>query len=376
MNIIHINRNYITSTVHETMLGFLEKRGIKGTVFVPMDVNKKIKIKLKPNENVILKECVTKLDRFFFYKKQKKIFATLDETVHLGEYDIVHAYTLFTDGNCAMQVAKKYGLPYMITIRSSDLHFLKYMPHLRSRALNILKNANRVFFLSVSYKNLVLEKYISAEERDAIDKKSVIIPNGIDDFWLINGQREADTAHRERIEKRELRLVYAGRIHKSKNITSVTRAMDILKKKNWDVTLQIVGKVEDQRELKALTSHGKVTYHNPCDRETLVHMYRDNDIFVMPSYMETFGLVYAEAMSQGLPVIYTKGQGFDGQFSEGEVGYSVDPRSPEDIANKIVYVIQNYEVLSMNCREKYKKFDWNRIVKEYETIYSEIRPGV
>ena len=356
MNIIHINRNYITSTVHETMLGFLEKSGIKGTVFVPMDVNKKIKIKLKPNENVIIKECVTKLDRFFFYKKQKKILTALEEMVQLGEYDLVHAYTLFTDGYCAMQVAKKYDLPYIIAIRSSDLYFLKHMPNLRSRALEILKNAKKVIFLSVAYKNLVLEKYVSAEQRAAIDKKSVIIPNGIDDFWLINGQSEAEAAHRERIERKEPRLVFAGRIHKSKNIASVTKAMDILEKKNWNITLQIVGKVEDQREFKILTSHKKVTYHDPCDRETLIQIYRDSDIFVMPSRIETFGLVYAEAMSQGLPVIYTKGQGFDGQFPEGEVGCSVNPDSPEDIANRIAYIIQNYEVLSMNCREKYKKF--------------------
>ena len=38
-------------------------------------------------------------------------------------------------------------------------------------------------------------------------------------------------------------------------------------------------------------------------------IYRENDIYVMPSIIETFGLVYAEAMSQGLPVIYTRGQG-------------------------------------------------------------------
>lgn len=40
----------------------------------------------------------------------------------------------------------------------------------------------------------------------------------------------------------------------------------------------------------------------------------------MPSHKETFGLVYAEAMSQGLPIIYTKNQGFDGQFPDGYVG--------------------------------------------------------
>ena len=43
----------------------------------------------------------------------------------------------------------------------------------------------------------------------------------------------------------------------------------------------------------------------------------------MPSRYETFGLVYGEAMSQGLPIIYSKGQGVDGYFKEGTVGYGV-----------------------------------------------------
>lgn len=56
----------------------------------------------------------------------------------------------------------------------------------------------------------------------------------------------------------------------------------------------------------------------------------------MPSFTESFGLVYAEAMSQGLPVIYSKGQGFDGQFAEGVVGYHVDAHDPEELCENII----------------------------------------
>ena len=56
----------------------------------------------------------------------------------------------------------------------------------------------------------------------------------------------------------------------------------------------------------------------------------------MLSIMETFGLVYAEAMSQGLPIIYTKGQGFDEQFDEGKVGYHADCFNIEEIVKRII----------------------------------------
>jgi len=79
--------------------------------------------------------------------------------------------------------------------------------------------------------------------------------------------------------------------------------------------------------------------------------------------------VYAEAMSQGLPIIYTRGQGFDGQFKEGEVGYSVQYNSAEEISDRVKDILNNYETISKNCIEKVDKFDWDKIAKEYLSIY-------
>ena len=64
-----------------------------------------------------------------------------------------------------------------------------------------------------------------------------------------------------------------------------------------------------------------------------------NDIFVMPSVTELL-LVYAEAMSQGLPVIYTRGQGFDGQFEEEKLAIRLIARIRE-ISMKIIDIINN-----------------------------------
>ena len=95
-------------------------------------------------------------------------------------------------------------------------------------------------------------------------------------------------------------------------------------------------------------------------------------MLVMPSVRETFGLVYAEAMSQGLPVIYTKGQGFDGQFKEGLVGYSVDCQDYEEIASKIEMVVDNYDKITVNCINEVQRFDWDAISKRYIELYEKI----
>jgi glycosyltransferase involved in cell wall biosynthesis len=114
-----------------------------------------------------------------------------------------------------------------------------------------------------------------------------------------------------------------------------------------------------------------VTYISPKTKEELIEIYRDNDIFVMPSITETFGLVYPEAMSQGLPVIYTKGQGFDGQLEDGEVGYSVNCFDAIQIAEKIEQIINNYNIISRNAIQHSSKFRWSLISHQYEEIYSD-----
>ncbi len=89
----------------------------------------------------------------------------------------------------------------------------------------------------------------------------------------------------------------------------------------------------------------------------------------MPSIHETFGLVYAEAMSQGLPVIYSKSQGFDGQFEDGTVGHVVNSLDHNDIAEKIIKIFYDYETKSKNCIELFHKFDWKTIACEYLSLY-------
>ena len=93
----------------------------------------------------------------------------------------------------------------------------------------------------------------------------------------------------------------------------------------------------------------------------------------MPSKRETFGLVYVEAMSQGLPVIYTKGQGFDTQFKEGEVGYHVQYNDAEEIAETILKIAKNYKKMSENAIKKSEEFNWEDISKIYIENYNQIR---
>ena len=372
MKVLHINGNYIWTTLHQQMIRSLSNAGIENCVFVPTHDKKNAVIDL--DDNVVADDCFNKSDRFLFFHKQKKIIAAVERLFDIESFDIIHAYTLFTDGNAAMQLSKRYGIPYVVAVRNTDVNtFFKYRFFLRNRGLKILENASNVFFLSETYKEKTIDSYVPKKLKQIINRKSYVIPNGIDHFWLENIYRDRDCEEiEERISEKRIRLVFAGIIDKNKNIELTARAAEQLINKGWDVHFTVVGKVADKKVAGRLRQKSFVSMIDKMPKESLIKQYREADIFVMPSHYESFGLVYAEAMSQGLPVIYTRGQGFDKNFEDGVIGYSVNDREIDDVVNHILRIAEDYSSISRRCIEKVFIFDWNLIAQQYLTVYNKV----
>ena len=373
MRVLHINGNYIYSSVHRAMIQHMDGAGIEDHVFVPVYEGTNEQRDL--GKNVCVRECFRKWDRLWFGYKQNKILrAARDAIADHPPFDLIHAYTLFTDGNCAMRLSRHLKVPYVVAVRNTDVSvFFKYMVHLRGKGIEIMEGASAVLFLSSAYRDHVIRKYVPQGKRDAILAKSFLIPNGIDDFWFENQFDRSAAADSRRIEgEKRVDVLYVGEINENKNLLLTARAIRQLNEKGWQIRYRAVGKVSDAGILEKLQQYDFFYHVPPKPKEELLAEYRKADMFVMPSHTETFGLTYAEAMTQGLPVIYTRGQGFDGQFPEGMVGYSVDSRDAEELAENIVKVCERYAELSKNCIEKVQKFRWSEIIESYRQIYSQI----
>ncbi len=368
MNILHINRNYNTSSVHQNMLAHLEQyEDTQNSVFCPVESDEQKRANSLKRTHVYISPCLSRWDSFVFDWKQHKIRLALEQNIDVQEFECIHAYTLFTDGNCAMKLSETYGIPYVAAVRNTDVNsFFKHLPYLRRRGVRIMEHASAVFFLSTSYRDRVFKNYVPKQLYEKLMKKTYIIPNGIDDFWLGNCFTEPRKVHVP------LRLIYTGRINANKNIEMTIAAIEELAGRGVKAELTIVGAIEDEKIYNRILRSPYVNYHTPVPKEKLIDFYRESDIFVMPSLRESFGLGYAEAMSQGLPIIYTKGEGFDGQFPDGTVGFCVDPNSASDIAAAISKIVKNYPKFSSAAVEYAKKFNWSDIVSIYRQLYGEV----
>ena len=367
MKILHINSYYNGSSFYKNLYDQQQKNLLDISVYVPISTSTDISTLQLGNYTTISKNH-NKYDRLFFHLKHKKIYEDLLKKYELGKIDIVHAHSLFSNGYMALRLKKDYNIPYIVAVRNTDVNiFFKYMVHLRKLGLEILTQAKKIIFISPSYREFLIEKYIPDSLKDHIRDKSAVIPNGVEDFWLKN----KDNSNKS-LNKNYFKILYIGAINQNKNILTTLKALELLKEEGYKVHFTAVGKILDKSVYHKMMSFKEISYIKHCSKEELIKIYRKNDIFVMPSRTETFGIVYAEALTQGLPVIYTRNQGFDGQFTEGEVGYSVNPMDPEEIKEKLIKIRNHYGEISQRGLELVDRFKWDKITKEYEKIYINI----
>jgi len=369
-NILHINSNYLTSKLHENLMDFLEQDNRKNTVFMPIKPGKQKEFLYDSKYNVHYPETFNDKDKYVFTWKQSKIINKLLDTINPKDFDVIHAHTLFTDGNAAFELHKRYGIPYIVTVRGyTDINqFFKLRINLRNRGRNILKAASFIVFLSETNQNELLSNYIEDESlKKRLKEKSIVLPNGIDSFWFDNEGKPKSLDN-----PNEVKVISVGKIMKLKNQLTTIKALNILKHDyNLKVSLTLAGKVLEKEYSKQLKNQSDFPLNmvGSVPMEKLIDLYRSHDIYAMPSFYETFGLVYPEAMSQGLPVVYTKEQGFYMQFKEGQVGYGVNASDPYDVAEKILKILSNYNSISQNSLHGYKKFNWTKLSKAYITMY-------
>lgn len=366
MKILHINSYYSGSKFYKNLYDQQVNTGLDISVFVPTPSS--VENICDFGEYTTISVNHSRYDRFIFHLKHTKILRDITKRYDIEKYTLIHAHSLFSNGYVAMKLNKKYGIPYIVAVRNTDVNtFFKRMAHLRRMGIKILKNANGIIFLSKSYRDEVIEKYIPKEMKESIINKISIIPNGIDDFWMENKIRKINEP-----DTNDLRLLYVGVVNKNKNILTTIKAIEHLQKQGVKARLTVVGRIDDYSIYDQFKNLDYVDYVEPKPRSELIETYRQNDIFIMPSLHESFGLVYAEAMSQGLPVIYTRGQGFDGQFTDGKVGYSVNCNNSEEIAMRIFDITTRYIKMSEICVISCENFDWKIIANMYNEIYSKI----
>jgi colanic acid/amylovoran biosynthesis glycosyltransferase len=147
------------------------------------------------------------------------------------------------------------------------------------------------------------------------------------------------------------RLLSVGRFVEKKGFAYAITAVAKILKRFPNVQYQIVGDGGERRNLERLISElgvaRNVTLLGWRDREELIGLYREADVFLAPSVTSRDGdqegipVVLYEAMASGLPVISTQHTGIPEVVHEGESGFLVAERDSYAIADKLTHLFEH-----------------------------------
>jgi glycosyltransferase involved in cell wall biosynthesis len=164
-------------------------------------------------------------------------------------------------------------------------------------------------------KKIIMSPFGSpASAVNAIERKKVASPNG------------------------KLRVLFAGSMGQRKGLCDLFDALKLLNRD--DIELVVMGSLLAPMEFYRSEFAG-FTYEPGRSNDQVLALMRSCDVFCLPSIVEGRALVMQEAMSQGLPIIITPNTGGSDLVIEGETGFLVSIRSPEQIAEKLEWFLTN-----------------------------------
>ena len=204
---------------------------------------------------------------------------------------LVHAH--FGEQGCIVaDWAEKNAIPLVVTEHFSRMNQETVSAGLKRCSTYAYRHATRVITVSKKLQASIL-RHTGIE--------SIVIPNVVDVETFCSG---APMAHER------FRYVTTGRLIPQKRVDWVIEALGVIWKEVPSVELHILGdgsqKSELERLIVQLGLQDRVILHGMVTRQEMAEIYREADVFVLPSESETFGVAYIEAMAAGLPVISTR----------------------------------------------------------------------
>lgn len=271
---------------------------------------------------------------------------------HIAEYDLIHIHALFSFSTLwTARYAQEAEKPYVVTphgsLNSWGLRNHKRWLKALSLALienGILSGASVIHYLS--------EWERSEAARLGIANRTIVIPNCVEPsvpsgqcHWL--SSRFTELRHQRTI-------LFLGRLEAIKGLDLLLQAFAKLRESRSDVCLVFAGEgttsFEDKlrRQSRRLGVASSVYWLGFLTPGECASALTDADVFVLPSYSESFGTVVVEALAFGVPVVISDHVGMKDLVVQAGAGLVV-PCDASRLANAIRELLSD-ETLRARCR--------------------------
>lgn len=282
------------------------------------------------------------------------------------KYDLVHAFFGIPCGYLAM----KTGLPYIVSLRGSDVPFYsrkyKWMDQFIFKKLSrdyIWRRATAVVANSEGLRQLALQSSPA--------QKISVIPNGVDTNKFFPNEKHRNS---------EFTIIFNSRFIERKGIRYLVEAFIRFAQECRDVRLLTMSTGNLEAEMKERIRQAGLTnraeFHGFIDPKTdrIAINYRRGHVFVLPSENEGMSNSLLEAMASGLPIITTD-TGGTAELVDDSNGLIIPSRDVTAIYRALRRLHQDRDFahrLGAQSRQHAIKFSWNQVANQYLVLYHKI----
>ncbi|HEX5127675.1 MAG TPA: glycosyltransferase family 4 protein [Rhodocyclaceae bacterium] len=201
----------------------------------------------------------------------------------------------------------------------------------------------------------------------------VLVPNAIDAVSLLDAPRQINRDD-------PLRLVFVGRLVRTKGLFEMIEALALLKAERIPFCFKIAGSGADEAALRSLIAEygleQEVVLLGPLFGEAKNKLWLDSDVLVFPSHFEGLPYSILEAMAAGCVPVATAVGGIPDVMRDGEHGLFVALRDPVSVAGAIRRLAQDREELqriSQAGRSRIAdQYTADRLAERFGQIYQSI----
>ncbi|HUS17486.1 MAG TPA: glycosyltransferase [Chloroflexia bacterium] len=240
--------------------------------------------------------------------------------------DVLHAHVSLPAGLAGGLVKRLFGIPLVLTEHTSPFSLLMRNRLATAATRAAIHAADRVIAVSPA-----LEAEIRAYP--ALRRPITIVPNVVD-VDAFSALAVAGEAHR---------LLFVGEMEtERKGVPYLLAALALLRGRSLDVCLDLVGggrrRAEYEERAVALGVASSCRFHGSLPHHEVAALMTRAGLFVLPSLQETFGVVLAEALAAGLPLVATRSGGPE-EIVTPDVGVLVPPADAAALADGIAGVL-------------------------------------
>lgn len=305
--------------------------------------------------------------KYLFFKLSIKNY--LVKTCRNFKPDIIYSLDPVIDGRLAVEVGQLLHIPVILIEHSVPENYRNLVNN--KKAINIyskvVHKASHTIFVSSSQKRR-FENLIGESIKGSI---------------VYNGYRNELSNVSKSVSKNIFEIISIGFLEDRKGFPTLLKSVEqLMSRTKLKIHLTIVGDGYYRKKYEDTVSQSGISdivdFVGIVSHQEVYNLLYKSNLFVLPSYDESFGIAYLEAMSCKVPIVGTIGEGISDIVKNGHNGFLIEKENDKQLSDVILYAMNHPEEMNSMAQIAYKtvsELTWEKNANNIFNVFNTVIRG-